>query len=196
MRLRFATGLAIAWFGVATSAAAEAHSPRRYEAALRLGYSAGSALGVRGFTFLGLDLGYHLSPRWSAGPYAEVGFIDSVEHQQAGPVTFLGHHYRFGAQLFAQLLPQGLIDPWWGAGVGYAALGVDAHSDVLPLAAASVVDYRGDRARLRVAQPTMRSESEPRRRRSRSGLSRASRWLTICHSTVRPASRTRRCALG
>lgn len=139
MRFWLATGFSIACLGVATRALAEEPSPRRYEAALRLGYSAGNALGVPGFTFLELDAAYHLSPRWSLGPYAEVGFIDSVVPQRQGTGTFLGHHYRFGGQASLQLLPKGLIDPWLGAGIGYAALGVDVHP---ASASAAVLPYR------------------------------------------------------
>ncbi|MET0790067.1 MAG: outer membrane beta-barrel protein [Polyangiaceae bacterium] len=142
MRLRLASGVAIAFFGVTASAAAQGRSPRRYEAALRLGYSAGSALGVPGFTFIGLDAGYHLSPRWSVGPYAEVGFIDTVVQRHEGPETFLGHHYRLGAQVFLQLLPKGLIDPWLGLGTGYAALGVDVHSSIVVSSPPQASDYR------------------------------------------------------
>jgi Outer membrane protein beta-barrel domain len=142
MRFEIATGFALAWFGVAATASAQEHVPRPYEAALRLGYSSGSVLGVPGFTFIGLEAGYHLSPRWSVGPYAEVGFIDSLVQKREGPETFLGHHYRFGAHGFLQLLPKGLIDPWLGAGLGYASLGVDVHSSVAIGPTLSTSDYR------------------------------------------------------
>ena len=146
MRLRLAACLALSWLGVAASASADERAPRRYEAALRLGYSSGSVLGVPGFTFIGVDAAYHLSPRFSVGPYAEVGFIDSIVQKREGPETFLGHHYRLGAQVFAQLLPKGLIDPWLGAGVGYASLGVDVHSRIT-LASPEVTDAYRETAR-------------------------------------------------
>ncbi|MES1179023.1 MAG: outer membrane beta-barrel protein [Myxococcales bacterium] len=141
MRTGIATGLALAWFGVAVTASAE-QPARRYEAALRLGYSSGSVLGVPGFTFIGLDAGYHLSPRWIVGPYAEVGFIDSIVQRREGPETFLGHHYRLGAQVFLHALPKGLIDPWLGAGLGYASLGVDVHSSITFSTPQQTSEYR------------------------------------------------------
>ena len=142
MRLRFAAAFTLSWLGVATTALAEQHSPRPYEAALRLGYSSGSVLGVPGFTFIGLEAGYHLSARWSVGPYAEVGFIDSVVQRHEGPETFLGHHYRLGAQVLLQGLPKGLIDPWLGGGIGYASLGVDVHSTIASASSVVTADYR------------------------------------------------------
>lgn len=130
MRLRFATGLSLAWLSVAALASAEERPLRPYEAALGLGYSSGSLFGVQGFTFIALEAGYHWSPRWTVGPYAEVGFIDTTQGSGSpgSTQTFLGHHYRFGAQAMLQLFPTQLIDPWLGAGVGYAALGLDVHS--------------------------------------------------------------------
>jgi hypothetical protein len=142
MRLRFAASFLVSCAGVAVSASAEAREPRPYEAGLRLGYSSGSVLSVPGFTFIGLEAGYHLSPRWTLGPYAEVGFIDSVVHRREGPQTFLGHHYRFGAQALFHGLPKRLIDPWLGAGIGYAALGVDMHSSITLASPVVNAEYR------------------------------------------------------
>lgn len=128
MRSGIAIGLAFACFGAARVAAAEEHAPRRFDAAVSVGYSSGSVLDVPGFTFVELDAAYHLTPRWSVGPYAEVGFIDTTVQRQEGLETFLGHHYRFGGQTLVQLFPRQVIDPWLGMGLGYAALGVDVHS--------------------------------------------------------------------
>jgi len=148
MRLRFAVGLSLSLLATTASASAEERALRSrcYEAALRLGYSSGSVLGVPGFTFLGLEAGYHLSPRWTAGPYAEVGFIDSVAQKREGPETFLGHHYRIGAQVFLHFVPKGLIDPWLGAGIGYASMGADVHS-IITLASPVVTDDYRETAR-------------------------------------------------
>ncbi len=144
MRLRLVTGLSLAWLSVPALAAAEEPAPRPFEAALRLGYSSGSLFGVQGFTFIALEASYHLSPRWSVGPYAEVGFVDTTQGSGSpgDTQTYLGHHYRFGAQALLQLLPKQLIDPWLGAGVGYAALGLDVHASLDPGAAGASAAYR------------------------------------------------------
>jgi len=82
---------------------------------------------VKGMIPIWLDVGYRINPALYVGAFFQYGFglvnkdsADAAICNQGGSCS--AHDISFGANLHYHLLPDGPIDPWLGAGLGYEFL--------------------------------------------------------------------------
>ena len=69
-----------------------------------------------------LDAGYRLSPSIYIGAYFQYGILFITSSLCQPPLeSCRGHDLRGGVNAHYYLRPQGPVDPWFGAGIGYEA---------------------------------------------------------------------------
>ena len=73
-----------------------------------------------------VDLGYRFTPSLYLGVFGSYGFLFATNCDPSGSCS--GHDVRLGLDLQAHALPAGVIDPWFGIGVGYEWLSISASS--------------------------------------------------------------------
>src|SRR6185369_970130 len=83
---------------------------------------------VSGMVPLWFDVGYRFTPALYAGAFFQYGFAFVNDQRNAScyqGVSCSAHDIAFGANLHYHAQPQGIFDPWLGAGVGYEVLAVN-----------------------------------------------------------------------
>ena len=83
---------------------------------------------VSGMVPLWFDVGYRFTPALYAGAFFQYGFAFVNDQRNAEckqGVSCSAHDIAFGANLHYHALPQGIFDPWLGAGFGYEVLTVN-----------------------------------------------------------------------
>src|SRR6187549_3644587 len=83
---------------------------------------------VFGMVPLWFDVGYRFTPAVYAGTFFQYSFAFVNDQRNAGcnqGVSCSAHDMAFGASLHYHAQPQGIFDPWLGAGVGYEVLTVN-----------------------------------------------------------------------
>ena len=83
---------------------------------------------VSGMVPLSFDVGYRFTPALYAGAFFQYGFAfvnDQLDAACNQGVSCSAHDIAFGADLRYHAQPQGIFDPWLGAGFGYEVLTVN-----------------------------------------------------------------------